>query len=304
LSEETILSDSQFLNELRSTEARTAPRYVGVPLAADRLSMSQMTTRHWNFEEDILGYRRFELSRVAVWHQKLALFGEEKALDLLAEHPVAVTSLYHGGGFLDADELRWGDPAADAIDGVRLAARLGARDVVVVSGDRGTFTKGHAKRLLVESLRRLADAAGESGVHVALAPLHRSQSRGRTFLTELEETIEVIDRTRHARLGLALDLLASWDDACFLTRVGELTPWVRVVTISDTASRKRGSGHQCVPGEGMVPLVDRLKSLCAAGYAGPIECRVLSSDRDATGYDELLARCLASFDRLCSDVNG
>ncbi len=85
---------------------------------------------------------------------------------------------------------------------------------------------------------------------------------------------------------------------------GELTPWVRVVTISDTASRKRGSGHQCVPGEGMVPLVDRLKSLCAAGYAGPIECRVLSADRDATGYDELLARCLASFDRLCSDVNG
>ncbi len=201
LSEETILSDPQFLNELRTTEARTAPRFVGAPLAADRLSMSQMTTRHWNFEEDILGYRRFELSRVAVWHQKLALFGEEKALDLLAEHPVAVTSLYHGGGFLDADELRWGDPAADAIEGVRLAARLGARDVVVVSGDRGTFTKGHAKRLLVESLRRLADAAGESGVHVALAPLHRSQSRGRTFLTELEETIEVIDRTRHARLG-------------------------------------------------------------------------------------------------------
>lgn len=266
--------------------------------------MSQMTTRHWSFEEDILGYRRFDLTRVAVWHQKLAQFGEEKALDLLAEHPVAVTSLYHGGGFLDADELRWGDPAADAIDGIRLAARLGARDVVVVSGDRGTFTKGHAKRLLIESLRRLADAAGESGVHVSLAPFHRTQARGHSFLTELEETVEVLGRARHSRLGLALDLLASWDDPCFLTRVADLTPWVRSLTISDTASRKRGTGHQCVPGEGMVPLVDRLRALCQAGYAGPIECRVLSADRDASGYDELLTRCVAAFDRLCAEVNG
>jgi hypothetical protein len=259
-SEETILSDQPYLNPLRSTQTRPAPQDVGVPLSFDRLSMSQMTTRHWSFEEDILGYRRFDLTRVAVWHQKLAQFGEEKALELLGEHPVAVTSLYHGGGFLDADELRWGDPAADA--------------------------------------------AVESGVHVSLAPLHRTQSRGRTFLTELEETVEVLDRARHSRLGLALDLLASWDDPCFLTRVADLTPWVRLVTISDTASRKRGSGHQCVPGEGMVPLVDRLRALCRAGYAGPIECRVLSADGDATGYDELLARCVASFDRLCAEVNG
>lgn len=266
--------------------------------------MNQMTTRHWCFEDDILGYRRFDIPRVALWHQKLAMCGEEKALDLLAEHPVAVTSLYHGGGFLDADELRWGDPAADAIEAVRLAARVGARDMVVVSGDRGNFTKGHAKRLLVESLRRLADAAGEAGVHIALAPLHRSQSRGSSFLVDLEETIEVVDRALHSRLGVALDLLASWDDPCFLARVNELVPWLRVVTISDTTTRRRGAGHQCVPGDGMVPLAERLQALCHAGYAGPIECRVLTSDRDSSGYDDLIARCLAAFDRLCADVNG
>ena len=41
-----------------------------------RLSMNEMTTLRWSFEEDVQQYRAAGISAIGVWRRKLSDFGE------------------------------------------------------------------------------------------------------------------------------------------------------------------------------------------------------------------------------------
>ena len=42
-----------------------------------RLSMSELTTFRWSFEEDVAHYAACQIPAIGVWREKLADFGEE-----------------------------------------------------------------------------------------------------------------------------------------------------------------------------------------------------------------------------------
>ncbi len=43
-----------------------------------RLSMNEMTTYRWSFEEDVAHYQSAGITAMGVWRQKLSDYGEEK----------------------------------------------------------------------------------------------------------------------------------------------------------------------------------------------------------------------------------
>jgi hypothetical protein len=43
-----------------------------------RLSMNELTTYRWSFEEDVVNYRAAGISAISVWREKIADFGEER----------------------------------------------------------------------------------------------------------------------------------------------------------------------------------------------------------------------------------
>ena len=49
------------------------------------LSMNEMTTYRWSFEEDVQHYSAAGIEAIGVWRQKLADYGEEKGIELLSE---------------------------------------------------------------------------------------------------------------------------------------------------------------------------------------------------------------------------
>ena len=50
-----------------------------------RLSINEMTTYRWSFEEDVHNLSAAGIPAIGVWRQKLSDFGEEKGIELLAE---------------------------------------------------------------------------------------------------------------------------------------------------------------------------------------------------------------------------
>ena len=48
-----------------------------------RLSMNELTTMRWSFEEDVEEYTRAGYDGIGIWRQKLSDVGEAKALELL-----------------------------------------------------------------------------------------------------------------------------------------------------------------------------------------------------------------------------
>ena len=94
-----------------------------------RISMNELTTYRWSFEEDVQQYAKAGFDAIAVWRHKLSDFGEEKGAELIAESGLKVSSLLWAGGFTGSDGRSHKESVEDAHDAIRLAANLGARIV-------------------------------------------------------------------------------------------------------------------------------------------------------------------------------
>ena len=90
-----------------------------------RVSMNEMTTYRWSFEEDVLHYAAAGIRGIGVWRHKLSDYGEEKGIELLAEHRLEATSLMWGGGFTGSDGRSHRESIDDAKEGLRTAAHYG-----------------------------------------------------------------------------------------------------------------------------------------------------------------------------------
>ncbi|MGC3970771.1 MAG: hypothetical protein QM775_26590 [Pirellulales bacterium] len=87
------------------------------------LSMSELTTFRWSFEEDIAQFRRAGYGSVGVWRQKLAEFGEDKGIELLEESGLKVSNLLWCGGFTGSDGRSFREGLDDAKEAVERTCR-------------------------------------------------------------------------------------------------------------------------------------------------------------------------------------
>ena len=85
------------------------------------LSVNQLTTYRWSFEEDVCHYVDAGISAIGVWRQKLSDYGEEKAAELLRETNLQVSNLLWAGGFTGSDGRSYRESLQDAAAAIRLA---------------------------------------------------------------------------------------------------------------------------------------------------------------------------------------
>ena len=148
-----------------------------------RLSINEMTTFRWPFEQDVAAYAAAGIGAIGVWRQKLSDFGEEEGIDLLRGSGLRVSNLLWAGGFTGSDGRTYKDSLEDAVDAIRLAAVMQAGCLVVYSGGRNGHTYNHCRRLVRAALTELVPLARDLDVVLAVEPMHAhlsSKSRRRT----------------------------------------------------------------------------------------------------------------------------
>ncbi|QDT68426.1 fructoselysine 3-epimerase [Planctomycetes bacterium MalM25] len=262
------------------------------------LSINEQTTYQWSFEEDLLHARDAGYDGLGVWLRKLSDFGEERAIELIEESGLGVSSLSWVGGFTGADAASAAENIAAARDAIALAGELRAGCLVMYTGGRNGHTLRHSDRLLRTALDALTPHAEEHGVPLALEPMHPACSREWTFLTDLPETLRLIRQYESPGLKLSLDTfhfpLSQADDAL----VRELVPHLAVVHVGDYVE-PRGVDQARVPlGRGEAPLGSTLELLREAGYEGYYDVKLLGPEIEATDYHELLRRSRRALEDL------
>jgi sugar phosphate isomerase/epimerase len=257
-----------------------------------------MTTYRWSFLEDVQAYRDAGLENIGVWRPKLVDFGEERAADLLAESGLAVSSLSWAGGFTGAHGYSFQESLDDACEALSQAALIQAGCLVVISGDRGGFTHKHARRLVLDALRRLGDLAGESQTRIALQPLQPGLAKDLTFLRGLSEMLDFVSLCNHPQVGLAFDTYHLWQEPDLIARIPELLPFVKIVQLSDGREPPQSEHDRCLLGDGVIPLAGILGGLQEAGYQGHYDIQILSEDVWNSEYWDLLERCQSDFQEL------
>jgi sugar phosphate isomerase/epimerase len=263
-----------------------------------RLSMNEMTTYRWSFDEDVVEYQSAGIPAIGVWRQKLSDYGEEKGIELLAETGLSVSNLLWAGGFTGSDGHTFRESIADATDALRLAAALRARCLVVYSGGRAGHTHNHARRLLADALRELVPLAEELQVTLAIEPMHPACAAEWTFLTSLADTLAVMDCAGSPRVQLAFDAYHFGADRAALDQLGGFSGRIAIVHLADGNTPVEQEQNRTRLGGGEIPLAEVLAALSAAGYDGDYDVELVGQEIEATDYRELLRHSKAAYERL------
>jgi sugar phosphate isomerase/epimerase len=262
-----------------------------------RLSINEMTTYRWSFEEDVRHYVAAGIPAIGVWRQKLTDFGEQRALELLKQSGLAVSNLLWAGGFTGSEGHTYRESVDDAIEAIRLAAAMRAKCLVIYSGARAGHTHNHARRLLTTALKELAPLAAEQNLVLALEPMHPTCSCDCTFLTSLEEALAVIDLIASPQVRLSFDTYHSGSGAQALEQARRLAGHIAIVHLADGHPPDEEQ-HRTPLGRGSVPLKELISALSAGGYDGDFDIELFGDEVLPDDYEGLLRDSKTAFEQL------
>jgi sugar phosphate isomerase/epimerase len=254
------------------------------------VAVNELTTYRWTFEQDVHNYAAAGVSAIGVWRDKLADFGEERGIELIRDRGLKVSSLLWAGGFTGADGRSYKESVQDGRQAVRLAGALEARCLVVYSGGRGIHTFNHARRLLCNAVKELLPLAEEFGVDLALEPMHAACAGNWTFLTDLDQTLSIIQAVGSPRVKLAFDSYHLGLDPRVLDRIAEVAPLTALVQLGDGRQPPQREQNRCCLGDGCVPVESLVSEFLRHGYNGYFEVELMGEEIEATDYHELLRK--------------
>lgn len=252
------------------------------------LSINEVTTFRWSFEEDVTQYKAAGIEAMGVWRQKLADYGDEKGIELLHSQGMRVSNLLWAGGFTGSDGRSYQEAVDDAREAIDLADSLRADCLVVYSGARNGHTLNHARRLFASALRELLPLAEESGVVLAVEPMHAGCADDWTFLTTLDEALALIDSLGSPYLKLAFDTYHLGHDQQNAARIAQIAEHIAVVHLADSRNLPCHEQNRNCLGEGNLPLGCIIKALQSAGYRGYYDVELIGEDIESRDYRSLL----------------
>ncbi len=262
------------------------------------LSMNEVTTFRWSFQEDVENYQRAGYRSIGVWRYKLVDWGEERAVDLLAESGLSVSNLLWAGGFTGSNGCTVQESLEDAADALRLAAAVQAGCVVVYPGGRNNHTYRHARRLLYTALDELLPLAETVEVPLAIQPKHAACAADWSFLTDLESVLEVIHDFDSPYLTLAYDTYHYSLDQLDRALLADLVPHLNIVHLGDRRRPPSIERDRCPLGSGRLPLAEIVTTLVDAGYAGPFDVKLMGQEIETSDYWSLLAQSQQAFSEM------
>jgi len=266
-----------------------------------QLSINETTTFRWSFEEDVANYAAAAIPAIGVWRQKLSDFGVSKGTELLQESGLEVSHLLWAGGFTGSDGRSFRASVDDAIEAVQTAHDLGAATLLVYSGARAGHTYNHARRLIREALKEMLPVSSELGVTLALEPMHPDCATEFTFLTSIDDVVDVIDAVGSPQVKMVFDAYHLGHDEESVDRIGQIAQHIALVQLGDSRQPPQTEQNRCLLGEGIVPLKEIVNALNAAGYDGFYDVELLGEEIETIEYSQLLEHAKKSFDDLLGD---
>ena len=156
-------------------------------------------------------------------------------------------------------------------------------------------THNHAKRLFKSAVNELSPVADGRNVTLAIEPMHAGCAGAWTFLTDLDETLEMLAWIDNPRLKLVFDAYHFGQDPAVVARLAELVPMIALVQLGDARVPPNGEQNRCRLGDGSVPLKEIVSSVLQGGYDGYFDVELMGEDLDCPDYLELIEQSKSAF---------
>ncbi len=262
-----------------------------------RVSLSQITTLRWSFEEDVAFFASAGVRAVGVSVRKLEAVGISRAARLVKDAGLVVSCLTSSGGF-PLDDAEGTHVMLERTRGhLAAAAELGAECLFVLPGHAPAWSWEEQAERARPLLADLVPEAARVGVRLAIEPV--SQLRmDLGFLHTFADALDFADELGSTDVGVVLELNNAWIERDLYRNIRERTTRIAVVQVNDFEIGTLAASDRVVMGDGDIPLRRILRALDAAGYAGWYDIELLGPRIEAEGYASVVPRALAAFDAL------
>src|SRR4051812_8668303 len=258
-------------------------------------SVSQVTTFHSTFDEDLANYREAGAEGIGIWEFKL---GEDRSKDAesvakLRDSGLQATTCIPGTLSVFPVPFPGPDDPAERVDALCAAIEMFAPfepEVILCltgnRGKRGEQPSPEDRRTIVEGLRRAADVAGEHGIALGIEPLHREIYGSWSILTSIPQAVDLMDEIDRPNVRLLYDVYHLWDTPDVLEHTrAEASRVAPSVHICDWRDPPRNDFDRVLPGDGIIDLPGIFGALEAGGWEGWVDLEIFSDDGSFTDQD-------------------
>ena len=163
-------------------------------------------------------------------------------------------------GFYTEPELD--DRIAHTRYAMEVAGALGARVLVLAPGRRQGRSYEQTRDYCASAISRVLEQDPPAGVKLGLEPIIPWQS---DYLNTLAEAIELAELVDHPDLGVYPDTFHLWRTGTLLEDIERAGSRIVGVHVNDA---RGDEDHNCMPGDGDLPLAEIVKAIEATGYTG------------------------------------
>jgi sugar phosphate isomerase/epimerase len=260
-------------------------------MAEPKFSVSEITTFHQTFEQDLATYAEAGVEGIGIWEFKLGDGDDREALARLRDSGLKATTMIPGTlsiwpvpfpGPTDPKERTEGLCAA-----IRRFAPFEPEVVLCLTGNPGEgIDEGEKRRVAVEGLRQAAKVAAEHGLTLGLEPLHRRVYGHWSLIGDIPGTIALLDEIGEPNVKLLYDVYHLWDtDDVVAHTVRHGDRIVPSVHVCDWRDPTRNDFDRALPGEGIMDLPALFGALEAGGVVGWFDLEIFSDDGSFTDQD-------------------
>jgi sugar phosphate isomerase/epimerase len=177
---------------------------------------------------------------------------------------------------LERDDREATEELLRAID---IAAALGAPNIYMVTGGRGSLSWEEAAARFAELIAPCRPSAHEKGVRLLV-------ENASAYSVDIHIAHTLPDAVRLAELagiGVCIELFACWYEAGLKQVFERAMPSVGLVQVSDYVLGDRTAPCRAVPGDGTIPIEALLNDILQAGYQGVFDLELLGPRIEAEG---------------------
>jgi len=259
------------------------------------LSISQVSTLSASFDEALIAYHTAGLDGIGIWEMKLPDGDDGTTAERLWDSGLVSTNavpvvpsilpLHLMPGPADPRERVEALCASIA----RLAGFEPASVVFLTGSARGL---DDARAIVVEGVKRLAEAADRAGVRIGLEPYQQVDGEPWTIVSSVADAVELLEEADATDVGITFDVWHLWNSPALYEDIAAHVDRFTAVHVSDYREPTRGWADRVLPGDGVADVPGILAALGRAGWRGPLDLEIFSDDGSfGTAYPDSLWAC-------------
>jgi len=246
-----------------------------------RLCLHTITTRQWELDQAIDGYRKAGIPSITVWRDALERSGLNRSARMLGDSGLRVISLCRGGFFPAEAAAARQSAIDDNLLAIDQAAAIGAPLIVLVCGAVPGQSLNLSRDQIAEGIAAIADRAAEAGIRLGIEPLHPMYADTRSAINTLRQANDLVERLNLPNVGVTIDVYHLWWDPDLpreIERAGRMNSICSYHVCDWRTPTRDLLNDRELMGRGCIPLRDIRHWVEATGYNGPIEVEIFSTD--------------------------